>query len=207
MLGLIYSYLFVFAILLTSELLHRKNILSDEGSRKFIHIGVGNWIVVAPLVFDSLYLILIPPITFIILNYLSFRFDLVKSMERKDKSFRDLGTVYYAISYFLVILFDVLLFDDIKLAILPMLIMAYGDGLSAVIGHRFRSVTILGQKSLYGTLTMFIVSLILGILFLNTWWMILLVAVVSTGIELLTPRGFDNLTLPLGVYLILLILL
>lgn len=204
--GLLYSYLFVFAIIGISELLHRFHILSDEGSRKFIHVGVGNWIVVAPFVFDNLMLVLIPPITFIVLNYLSFRYDIVQSMERENKSIRDLGTVYYAFSYFLVIAIDVVVFNEILLSIVPILIMAYGDGFSAVIGQRFTSKILIGNKTVYGTITMFVASLIVGFLFVSTWWIVLLIAVIATMIELFTPRGFDNLTIPLGVYILLLIL-
>ncbi len=204
--ALVYSYAFVFAIIGLSTLLLKLGWLSDEGSRKFIHIGVGNWMIFAALLFDNLLLALIPPLTFVILNYLSYRFDLVKAMERKDKSSSDLGTVYYAISLFVVVLLDYVLFGTWQLSVVPILIMAYGDGLSAVIGQRFPSAKIFQNKTVFGTLTMFIASFVIAVLYLNTWWVIALVAVAATVIELFSPRGFDNLSLPLLVYLVLYLL-
>ena len=204
--ALVYSYVFVFAIIGLSALLLKLGWLKDEGSRKFIHVGVGNWIIVAYVVFDQLWLALIPPFTFIILNYISYRFDLVKAMEREDKSSSDLGTVYYAISLFMVVLMDYLFFNDWMFSMIPILIMAYGDGLSAIIGMRFESAKVFQNKSVYGTLTMFVVSLIIGFVLLNSLWIVVLVAATAALVELYSPRGFDNLTVPLLVYLLLYVL-
>jgi phytol kinase len=204
--ALVYSYLFVFGIIGASALLSKLGVLNDEGSRKFIHIGVGNWILIALWTFDNVWLALIPPITFVILNYLSYRFDLVKAMEREEKSKSDLGTVYYAISLFVVVLLDAVTLDTIERAVLPILVMAYGDGLSAVIGMHVASPKLVGNKSLAGALTMFVVTLVIGFVLINTLWIVILVAVVATLIELYTPKGLDNLSVPILLYLLLLIL-
>ncbi|MBN2540421.1 MAG: hypothetical protein JXB08_02730 [Bacilli bacterium] len=137
------------------------------------------------------------------MNWLSFRFNLVKAIERENKSINDLGSVYYAISLFLLILVDFLLFDEIKFAVLPILIMGYGDGLSAVIGKKFKSILILGNKTLYGTITMLMVSVILTIIMGYDLPTILIISISAAFVELVTPKGFDNLTVPILIYALL----
>ena len=161
--GILYSYLFVLIIIGFAMILEKKQLLSDEGSRKFIHIGVGNYMLIAPFVFDNMVYALIPPFTFIILNYLSFRFDIIKAMEREEKNSNNLGTVYYAVSLFVVVLLDYLLFNEFRLSILPILIMTYGDGFSAIIGKHFNSKVLFAGKTLIGLLTMFVISLIISL--------------------------------------------
>lgn len=204
MIALVYSYLYVLFILAISATLYKLDILNDEASRKLIHIGVGNWIIIAYYLFDNIFLALIPPLSFIFLNWLSYRFHLVKAMERETKTTNDLGTVYYAISLFILILADFLAFGKIELSILPILLMAYGDGLSAVIGQRFQSKRLIAKKSLYGSLTMFVVSVLLSLIMGYGLIGVLVISVISTIAELFTPKGFDNLTVPLLIYVVLL---
>lgn len=201
--ALLYSYLFVFGIIGLSTLLLKTGLLGEEGSRKLIHIGVGNWIVLAYFLFDNLLIALIGPATFVVLNYLSYRFHWISAMERTNEEQESLGTVFYAISLFFVVLADYLLFGAWQVSLLPILILAYGDGCSALVGMNVSSITLVHNKTLAGAITMFVISLILGFLTLNTLWIIVVVAVVATLIELFSPKGFDNLTVPLGLYLIL----
>lgn len=209
MIALLFAYGFVFIILGIAILLDKSHILDDEGSRKFIHIGVSNWWILAMFLFDqdTYYLAIIPPFTFIILNYLSYRFDLVKPMERKNKTENDLGTVYYAISLF-IIAFFAFYFDITKIGALAILAMGYGDGFSAIIGRTFKSRVLYHKKTLAGLLTVFIFTLIIGlILFTNQWYYIIIIASVASGVELYTKKGLDNLTLPLIVFILGVLLL
>ena len=203
--AILYSYLFVFGMIGLATLLTKVGLLNNEGGRKFIHIAVGNWMIVAALLFDDMILALIPPFTFIIINYLSYRFHWFKAMERTDSSTKDLGTVYYAISLFVVVLADYRLFDDWTFSVLPILVLAYGDGLSAIVGTSLSSRKLVGNKTLYGTLTMFVVSLIVAYVMISNLWIVLLIGVAASLIELFSPKGIDNLTLPLGLYVILLL--
>ncbi|WP_406242727.1 hypothetical protein ACF3M2_01860 [Tissierella carlieri] len=45
--GILVSIIFVFLIIGAASLMKKLNILSNEGSRKFIHIGVSNWWIIA----------------------------------------------------------------------------------------------------------------------------------------------------------------
>ena len=208
MLGLVLSYGFVFLVIGIATVLDKLNVLNDEGSRKFIHIGVANWWIVAMLLFEpnEYYLAVIPPATFIVLNYLSYRFNLVKSMERDTQSANDLGTVYYAISLF-IITFVAFRFNALGAGAVAILAMGYGDGLGAVIGKHFPSKKLYLNKSLLGSLTMFVSTMIIAFIFINLWYLVLLVAVVATLVELFTPKGLDNLSVPLVIFFLLFFLL
>lgn len=199
----VYSYLFVFGVIGISALLNKFGVLSDEGSRKLIHIGVGNWIIVAYFYFDNPFWAVFPPFTFIIFNYISYRFNLIQAMERKEKSRNDLGTVYYAVSLFVVVLADFVLFDQVKLSVLPMLVMAYGDGFGAVIGSRFSSKKLYQNKTIFGSATMFVATVLISVILGFSMLGIIIISVVATVVELFSPRGFDNLTVPLILYLLL----
>ncbi len=204
MTGLALSYLFVFGIIGLGAVLDKLNVLNDEGARKFIHIGVANWWLLAMVVFDTdaFWMAAIPPATFIVLNYISYRFNLVKAIERSEKSVNDLGTVYYAISLFLIALIAFYA-DVVRVGALAILIMGYGDGLSAVIGKAIKSPTLRPGKTLAGTTTMVVASFVVGVLlFPSLWALMLLVALFAGAVELFTPRGFDNLSVPLLVFLL-----
>jgi hypothetical protein len=59
------------------------------------------------------------------------------------------------------------------------------------------------SKSVYGALAMLSASLIVGLIFLNSIWLSIIVAVVATAAEIWTPKGFDNLSVPLLSMLLL----
>jgi phytol kinase len=208
-LGLILSYVFIFAIVGISTLLQNKKLLSVEGARKFVHIGVSNWWIIAMLTFDSFIFAIIPPITFIILNYANYRLKLVKVMDNEKRS--DLGTVYFPISLLILafLSWGVAPFNVAPLGYFGafgILVMGYGDGFAAVIGEKFGKTKLVFGKSLEGSLAMFAASLIVATILLLVvggqplWWLIALVlAVVATLVELYSPFGLDNLSVPLVV--------
>lgn len=94
--GLIGSMIYIFAVLGIATVVARMSKGASETSRKLVHILVGNWVFLIPL-FTDLWAVLLVPFTFIIINNLSLKYNLISAMERDDDS---LGTVYYAISMF-----------------------------------------------------------------------------------------------------------
>jgi len=211
--GIIVSFVFVFAVIGLSTVLSNKGILDGEGSRKFIHIAVSNWWLIAMFTFDDPIWASFVPLMFVFINYLSYRKNVFKAMER-DGSARDLGTVYYAIS--LLILAYLTFNSDVKyIGAIGILIMGYGDGFAAIIGqkygkHSFKKYGL--DKSLEGSLTvLFFGLLISGIFFAmyspsNLLIKTLVIGLSATVIELLSPNGFDNLTLPLLISFIAMVL-
>ncbi len=206
--ALILSFILVFVVIGLSTLLQKLNILGDEGARKFIHIGVSNWWFLVIYMFDSIWFAIIPPIIFIILNYASYKMNLIKSMERSGRG--NLGTVYFPIAllFFVIAAFT---FSNAYVGAVSILTLGYGDGFAAVIGKKYGKKRLENGKSLVGTITMFIVTYLvamtLSIIYLNTSIPLILigsliVALVATLTELFTPKGLDNLSIPLVVGLV-----
>ena len=118
------SFSFIFIVIGIAAFIKDK-----ELSRKFIHILVGNWVFLLPL-FDSYLHALIVPFLFVIINTLSYRFNIIKAMEREDDS---KGTIYYSVSLFILVFLSYL-FNQPMLTYIGVLTMAYGDGLAAILG-------------------------------------------------------------------------
>lgn len=204
--GILISIIFVFLIIGVSSLMKKLNLLSNEGSRKFIHIGVSNWWIIAMFFFDNNISAAIVPGLFVIINYISYKKQLFSAMER-DGSQRDLGTVYYALSLLILSLITFKNNDLSYIGALGILIMGYGDGFAAIIGQNFgkHKFKILNKnKSIEGSLTMFLFSFMVSIIILHIFYPVnillfsFILAFLSTILELLSPLGLDNLTVPLG---------
>lgn len=204
--GIIFSIIFVFLIIGVSSILTRFNLLSNEGSRKFIHIGVSNWWIIAMIFFNNNIYASIVPALFVVINYISYKKQVFKAMER-DGSKNDLGTVYFALS---LLILSLITFKNVEysyLGALGILIMGYGDGFAAVIGVKYgkNKFKVLGnEKSIEGSLAMFIFSFIVSIVILyifnpvNIILYSLVLAIISTFLEAFSPYGLDNLAVPLG---------
>ncbi len=201
-LGIIVSFIYVFAVIFLAGFLER---FGKEASRKTIHILVANWWFIAMIFFRSPLWAAFVPACFVILNTLSYRFNLFSAMER-GQGRGDLGTVYYAISLLILALFSFSAYGNPIIGGLGILMMGYGDGLAAVVGKKYpiRPYRIgSNQKSLAGTLTMFVSCFLVSFLFLTvtnqtqTLFPALLLSAIATVLEALTPWGLDNLSVPL----------
>ena len=131
--GVAASFGFIVLVLVLSIFMQR---FGKEVSRKFVHIALCNiWFFYLALV-DNVYAAIILPILFVIINSLSYKFNLIKSMEREEKD--SLGTVYYAISILVISIFTYVINKPI-VGLLGLLIMGYGDGFAAVVGQKVKS--------------------------------------------------------------------
>jgi dolichol kinase len=87
--------------------------------------------------------------------------------------------------------------------------MALGDGLAPIFGSiRPGNRVLFGRRTLYGSVGLFIVCLLViavmsAVLSLPlAFWQMLVTALAAVGLELIGGKGLDNLTLPLGVFLL-----
>jgi phytol kinase len=159
------------------------------------------------LMFPSLYWAIIPPLAFVVINYLDYRFGVIQAMMSSNRS--NLGTVYFPLSFAAIL---ALFWGDpsaptthpylIVAALMP---MTWGDAFAAIIGERFgqRRYTLLGHtRSLEGSATMFGISalatfLALGVLPLPARAVVAVVTALGATIaESVSPWGIDNLTVP-----------
>jgi phytol kinase len=196
---------YVGSIVLISELLHRYTDTNPEQVRKVVHIGTGNVIILAWLLQLPAWVGIISGVLAGIVTLISYRLPILPGVNSVGR--KSLGTFFYAVSIGLL----TAIFWNLDLphyAVIGILIMAWGDGLAAIIGQRFgkHPYTVFGNtKSWEGTLTMLVVSYaIVSIVLLSvqgsmwqTWVVGIPVAIVATGVESIAQWGLDNLTVPL----------
>ncbi len=207
--GVIISYLFIFLVILGAKLFEK---IGKEASRKFIHIALGNWWLIAMYFFDNMYFVAFVPATFVIINYLSYKKDIIKVMERDEGSNEGLGTVYYALSLLIISIVTFGILNNPILGLVSIFIMAYGDGFAAIFGKLIKSKKFkIGdtQKSVAGCITMLIISFIIVAIYLicinSMYWCIkaIIIALIITIIEAVSIKGTDNITVPIASLLML----
>jgi dolichol kinase len=199
-LALLLSFGYVFLMLGLGEGMRRWRDFSPDFTRKFIHISVGMYSILAVLVFDRWEWAIIPPAAFVIINFLDWKYGLVQAMTSSDRS--NLGTIYFPLSFIAVIW---VFWDRPELLVASLMPLTWGDSLASVVGRRIgrRLYTVAGStRSLEGSLTMFVLSA------LTTWAVLvvfgadnpigvaLLTAAVATLAEAISPWGLDNLAVP-----------
>jgi len=213
LLGLCYLYI-IGVILLSSRI---KNSLPTNLSRKFLHIMIGNLCFIIPFFSFNTFPISFPffvAVPFILLTFLFSPWSPVKLGEKISglaeitSGGHRFGLVLYAISYTVLALFFSARPYIIAAGIFP---MAYGDAAASLVGQKLgrHQYNVFGKKSFEGSFAMFAVcllGLIISLLFFSYLYPISIVsflfaslgvAAIATVCEAFTPRGFDNLTVPL----------
>ena len=196
---------YVGSIVTIAELLHRYTDTTPERVRKVVHIGTGNVILIAWLLQLPAWVGIISGILAGIITLISYRLPILPGVNSVGR--KSLGTFFYAVSIGIL----TAIFWNLNLpyyAVIGILIMAWGDGLAAIIGQTFgkHPYQIVGNtKSWEGTLTMLVVSYtIVAIVLLTvqgniwqTWLVGIPVAIAATAVESIAQWGLDNLTVPL----------
>lgn len=216
LLGIIVSYGYIALAIVGAKIFEKRG---KEASRKFIHIMLGNWWFIAMYFFTNVWCALLVPASFVIINYLSYKKNLIKVMERDEQD--GLGTVYYAVALFILALVTFGILKKPELGLVPTLVMAYGDGLAAVIGKTIKSKKYKlsdTKKSFAGSVTMFTVSTLLigGYLWFahstafwqTAHWPLIagLMGFAITAIEAVSGKGWDNITVPLSTLVMLILI-
>ena len=215
-LGIIVSYLYIALVIIGAKIFEKKG---KEASRKFIHIMLGNWWIIAMYFFTNVWFAILVPATFVVINYLSYKKNLIKVMERDEQE--GLGTVYYAVALLVLAIVSFGIFKKPSLGLIPTLVMAYGDGLAAIIGKSIKSKKYKlsdTKKSFAGSVTMFVISTILiggylsfyhtGVFWRTAHWptVACLMGFAITAIEAVSGKGWDNITVPLSTLAMLILI-
>lgn len=207
--GILISYLYIFIVIVGAKLFEKKG---KEASRKFIHIMLGNWWIIAMLFFNNVVWAAFVPATFVIINYISYKKNIISVMEREDNKEEGLGTVYYAVSLLILSIITFGIINKPEIGLVPVLVMAYADGFAAVFGQKIKSKPIkIGSttKSVAGSITMYIVTFIIISAFLRftgvSMWPVIsiIMSAFATVIELISVKGLDNITVPAIMYIML----
>jgi len=201
--GYIVSTIYIGLVFALAKVLGR---FGKEASRKCVHILLANWWIIAMIFFTTPIYAAIMPAVFIVVNYLSHKFKIIKMIEREKGEDDSLGTVYYAISLTILALLTFGPMENPIIGLAGIFVMGYGDGFAAIIGKKAKSLKYKvgdSTKSVAGSLTMFIISMIISSLILINlgvnYWIIkaILVAIVATFTEAVSAKGTDNITVPI----------
>lgn len=216
LLGIIVSYMYIALVIIGAKIFKKKG---EEASRKFIHIMLGNWWIIAMYFFTNVWSAIFVPATFVVINYMSYKKNIIKVMEREQQD--GFGTVYYAISLLILAIVSFGIYKQPSLGLVPTLVMAYGDGFAAIIGKIIKSKRYkLGEtkKSFAGSLTMFVIStLLIGgylafyhsqVFWATSHWPLVtcLMAFAITAIEAISGKGTDNITVPISTLCMLILI-
>ncbi len=213
--GLIVSIVYIALVIFSARIFEKK---SSEISRKFIHIMLGNWWLIAMIFFNNVWFASILPALFVIINYLSYKNNLIESMEREKQD--GFGTVYYALSLLIMVIVSFGIFRIPILGLISTFVMAIGDGFAAIIGSKVKSKKYKlsdTKKSFAGSLTMFCITFFLivtymffmhkDVFFINTHWILvsIMMAFCITSVEAVSGKGTDNITVPITTMALLLL--
>ena len=193
--------IYIFLLFFLSWIFQKYKPNNNELKRKIIHIGIGPLIPIAKfleidqnsaLFFTGIISLLV------LINYIFKIIPTIEDVERKSY-----GTLFYCLSLFILIF---IFWDkDPYSLITGFFIMTFGDGLAGLLGKTFNSRSwffLRQKKSLIGTLTMFLTSLIivssLGYatqksLNLNYFT----IAFIATLLEQVSFLGIDNFIVPI----------
>ncbi|MDH5481905.1 MAG: phosphatidate cytidylyltransferase [Candidatus Bathyarchaeota archaeon] len=220
-------YAYTLLIIFVSSKLDNFFSVSRKVPRKFLHIMIGNLLFVIPFFTYNSFPLNFPffvAAPFILVTFLASLHYPFRKFGKKLKGLADLteeghqqGLVFYAFSYTFLALFFATKPHVIAAGILP---MAYGDALASLGGEKYgrRRYKIFAEKSLEGSMVMFIASFssfaislaffstLYPFLFFDKIFSSLAVALVGTLTESVSPKGFDNLTVPALCTLVFLLL-
>ena len=203
-LSLVVIYLGI--IVLLAEGLNRLIKADSELTRKIVHIGSGNVILLAWWLDIPSSLIIQASVVASVIAIASYFVPILPSINSVRR--QSWGTLFYALS---IGILTAWFWDSSQpqYAAIGILIMSWGDGMAGLIGENWgkHPYNLFGsQKSWEGSLTMAVVSLMVTSLILllsggNIWqnWVIsVIVAIWATILETFSQLGIDNLTVPVG---------
>lgn len=209
-LGYITTFAWVFLVMGLAQGAKRLLSVSAETSRKIVHVLVSFAWIPMYFCFGSSWHLIVPPLCFVVINYISVRKNVFSMMERDGGENRSYGTVYYALSMAVMAAASAL---DARFLLpygIGMFCMSFGDGLAPLVGGIAKgNIKLLGgKKTVFGSASVCVLSLLVVIVMSASfsmelaWYECVLIALLAMVMELLGSNGFDNLTLPLGTSLL-----
>lgn len=206
----IYSIVFLVLFGLTEYLLRSRG-WAAESTRTLVHALTGIISFTFPIFLDHLWQVSLLCLSFLVLLLINEKLHLFKSISGvKRKSY---GSWLFALSV-LMCFYVFRVHSSVLFFYLPLAIMAFSDPFASMIGARYPIVPIRvfnHDKSLGGSLAFFTMSILLcvvpAILGHLSFGSIFIIALTATLVELISIRGWDNLTIPLIVIMNLIILI
>ena len=151
-------------------------------------------VILAPITFVFIFLdIARHHIKFLGKLYLTFFSIVTRDIEKRQNNVT--GASYYLLGCLIVVYF----FEDINLIMASLLVMSISDSVAALIGVKYGKTKIYGNKSLEGSFSFFLSTLIILYIFMPSFssFEYVTISILITLVELFSfYRINDNLTIP-----------
>lgn len=199
---IVYVYVCIVFVLSEKFLKHK-----PEVSRKFLHIMVGNCIFIMPFFVDPYVMVYFLTIPLTVFAFLLTKYSPIKIQNTATEAGHDLGLVYYAGIWTILL---ILLPNHLWIVALAIAAMVYGDGFASLVGQTFgkHQYNLTGdKKSIEGSVAMFFVIIIASFVvfaFYNAIGypstpafnlpLVAILSLIATVVEAITPRGLDNVS-------------
>jgi phytol kinase len=211
---------YIFAIAIAMDILVERQKISNSTARKAIHLWMGG-LIVFWFLFSTQYaqLLFIIPIAIFISIMLSALYK--RGPHTKIIKFVKMDNLYEIIYGPLIfmtmfIVFTIIAFRSIA-GVAALCAVVFGDGVAPIAGKYACNHYHNGKKSVEGSLAFFIASLISTFVFVSLLLpggftvriskITVLASVAGAVVEGITPGNFDNLAIPIAVWLIFLLAL
>jgi len=208
------SYTYIISIILFLTQVKRMGRIDGSTSRKVLHIMIGNLVFLIPFFSSSVSTVAVAA-PFIVVTLLASPLSPFKVPDRRLEELvslteegHGLGLVFYAVSYTVLAVYFTGQPHVIAAGILP---MAYGDSLASIVGRRYGGAFLprVGEKSLEGSIAMLVGSFV-SLTCATTFFRVvsparlgdplsasLLVSLLASFVESVSPGGYDNILVPL----------
>lgn len=205
------SFLLLFTV---SETLYYYANVEAEKTRKLVHLGTGLLTLLFPLLLSSHWYVLLLCSSFLWILLLSLRFNLLKSVNNIDRVSRG-SLLYPFVVYFLFVAYS--FYDQILFFYLPVLILAISDPAASMAGTKWpkgkyhvkhETKTLVGSSVFLFTAFVIAGLLMYGLTGLSTLEILLLsllIAILTSLIEALSYKGYDNLFIPMLALAVLMV--
>ena len=198
--------LYLGVVIALAEVFNRLRGTDSEFTRKIVHIGSGNVVLIAWWLQLPAWVLIGASFIASVVALISYFLPILPSINSVGR--QSLGTFFYAVSIGVLAQWF-WSSGQPQYLVIGILVMTWGDGLAAVIGRKFgrHGYQLLGvNKSWEGSLTMMGVSFLVtsvillwvGLPISTVAIVSLIVAMVAMGLEAFSKLGIDNLTVPLG---------
>lgn len=182
-------------LLATVEVVRRKSFISNDLSRRLVHMGAGAINVVAPF-FVSHIAIIIVNIIFAVLLLAGRNTGYFSSIQTTNR--KTYGDIYFPLG--IIVAAAILLPDNVTAFQYGVAIMGFSDALAGLVGERWgRNPMYIfnNRKTLTGAFVFYLSSLVITFIFVpQVLPVIFILPLILAGVEFVLVYGLDNLVLP-----------
>lgn len=204
--GYLFSLLYAFLCLGLGFGLYKLSV-DKKITRKIVHILVGaEWIILYHFVGASVHFLIIC-LLFLLVLFVSYKRGLMPMISSEGDN--SPGTVYYALAMSVMAIICLIIPDMMLPFGIGVFCTSLGDGLAGIVGYLLHpdktpNIRIFGNKTLFGTVSIFVASLGVALAFNSFFhlglliWQIVAIALFASELELVSGMGLDNITVTLG---------